>query len=459
MLQRRSNGRKVAAGCLKREGVCPPSFFVMQLSRYCKTYPDSEDPQWVVLFSTKNGAILRIPQMSLEEIARLKGDRDLLKRWGFLTDDPEKERREILGFIDELNRLNRTLSIKLVMGLDCNLACRYCFEGTRKGRHYMTKETADQFVEFVRKTITAHRRIRELEVTFYGGEPLMSKKLILSVARRLKWLARSARIPFSFYLVTNGTLLTKATVSSMKRLGLKEAYVTIDGPEDNHDICRPYKSGRGSFRKIVSNISDVRGMIEVQVGGNFTKENYGRFPELLDHLTAEGLLPSKIAVRGFFPVVAESADFALPDFHEGILSADEPWLFEASISLREEILERGCRLEPVGPGVCMMEHRNNILVNYDGSICKCPGLIGRKEYAIGDIWRGTGDYRSSHNLDNWKNEECLDCAYLPLCFGGCRYMKLVRDGNMNGVDCKKSYFDACLEALVKQDIKYGLTAS
>jgi uncharacterized protein len=431
----------------------------MRLSGYCKTYPDFEDPQRLVLFSTKNAAIISIPGKSLEKVARLKADRDLLRRWGFLVEDPDKEKREMLRFIDGLNRINRTLSIKLVMGLDCNLACRYCFEGTRKGRHYMTKDTADRFVEFVRETLAGRRRVRELEVTFYGGEPLMSKKLILSVASRLKRLTLSCGIPFTFYLVSNGTLLTKETVSAMKRLGLKEAYVTIDGPEENHNIFRPYKTGRGSFRRIVNNISDICDMIEVQVGGNFTKENYRRFPELLDHLTAMGLLPSKIAVRGFFPVVAESADFAPPDFHEGILSADEPWLFEASISVREEILKRGCRLESTGPGVCMMEYGNNILVNCDGSICKCPGLIGRKEYAVGDIWCGAGDHRASHHLDNWKNEECLGCAYLPLCFGGCRYMKLVRDGNMNGVDCKKAYFDACLEKLVKQDIKYGLTAS
>jgi uncharacterized protein len=428
----------------------------MHFSQYCKIYPDPEDPRGFVLFSTKNSAIIRIPESSLRRISRLKGDKELLKKWGFLVEDLEEEKREMLGFIDDLNRLNRTLSIKLVMGLDCNLACRYCFEGTRKGRHYMTQETAGGFVEFVRKKIAARPRIKELEVTFYGGEPLMSKQRILSIAGRLKRLARSVGIPFSFYLITNGTLLTKETVSSMKRLGLKQAYVTIDGPKEEHDRSRPYKSGRGSFGKIVSNIRDVCDMIEVQTGGNFTKENYRRFPALLDHLTAEGLLPSKVMVRGFFPAVAESADFALPDFHEGIASVDEPWLFGASIFLREEILKRGCRLEPVGPGVCMMEYRNNVLVNYDGSICKCPGLIGRKEYTIGDIWSGTGDYRASHDLDNWKSDECLACAYLPLCFGGCRYMKLVRDGKMDGLDCRKAYFDATLEAFVMQDIAYGL---
>jgi uncharacterized protein len=129
---------------------------------------------------------------------------------------------------------------------------------------------------------------------------------------------------------------------------------------------------------------------------------------------------------------------------------------KAGLFLREEILRRGYTMERMQPVVCMMEHRNNILVNYDGDIYKCPGLIGRQEYKAGDIRTGIKDYRDSHNLDNWKNEECLDCEYLPLCFGGCRYMKYVRDGNMAGVDCKKPYFDATLEKIVKQDIRYGL---
>jgi uncharacterized protein len=67
---------------------------------------------------------------------------------------------------------------------------------------------------------------------------------------------------------------------------------------------------------------------------------------------------------------------------------------------------------------------------------------------------GVIDNGSMYNLDNWKIEECLSCKYLPLCFGGCRYMKYVRDGNLSGVDCKRPYYEACLEALVKQDLRY-----
>jgi uncharacterized protein len=93
-------------------------------------------------------------------------------------------------------------------------------------------------------------------------------------------------------------------------------------------------------------------------------------------------------------------------------------------------------------------------MNYDGTLFKCPGLIGRKDFIIGDVQTGTADYRRSHNLDNWKNEECLACTYLPLCFGGCGYMKLLRDGTMCGVDCKKEYFDAVLETMLAQEMRY-----
>ena len=105
----------------------------------------------------------------------------------------------------------------------------------------------------------------------------------------------------------------------------------------------------------------------------------------------------------------------------------------------------------------MLEYGTDIIVNYDGGICRCPGFIGMEKFKSGDIFSGLKDF--SHSRNNWKNEKCLDCAYLPLCFGGCRYMKLVRDGNMDGVDCKKAYLDATLEAVVKQDIKYGLPSA
>ncbi len=531
----------------------------MILSKYCKIYPYKDPPGSLLLFSTKKASTIVIPKSMLKDIKisnssaspladsnppfppLSKGgeggfleenlsdeEKNTLIELGFLVNDAEEEKKEMLHFMDEINSINNIFRAYVVMNLDCNLACKYCFEGTRKGKHYMTKETADEFVDFINSKIplsppfpkgdlrdnaaTINRNIfptlsegdfpeetrnitkvsdslylskkpfsptlakgnkidfptltkggeggflDEIKLVFYGGEPLLSIDLIIYISERLKSLAETKGIKYSFSFITNGTLLTRNTVEKLKPLGLKDASVTLDGPRHIHDQYRPFKTGKGSFDVIVRNLKDVCEMMDVQIGGNYTRENYPEFPGLLDFLKDNGLTPDKVSDARFDFVTNESEGIAPPDFHEGVMSLNEPWLFHANLFLREEILKRGYRVDRITPVSCMMEYKDRMIVNYDGSIYKCPGMIGREVFKVGDIRTGIKDYSISHNLDNWKNEECLNCAYLPLCFGGCRYMKLVRDGNMDGIDCKRPYFDATLETLVKQDIKYGLTA-
>ena len=304
----------------------------MTLSKYCTIYPSRRSARNVILFSTKNAAIAEIPKAMAENIADAnlsREDRKTLKEMGFLIDDPLKERKEILAFTDDLNGLNRSLNVKLVMNLDCNLACRYCFEGTRKGKFYMTRQTADDFISFVRKKVLSEEDFKDILITFYGGEPLLSRELIVYLSQRLKSFAEEQGIGFKTYFVTNGTLLTKETVKVLKPLGLKEAQVTIDGPEPVHNAFRPYRRGSGSFDAIMKNVKDVRGMINICLTGNYLRENFREFPKLLTWLLRTGLGPGRIKSVHFSPVNAESADFGPPDFNDGCTSLNDPWLFEA----------------------------------------------------------------------------------------------------------------------------------
>jgi uncharacterized protein len=263
-------------------------------------------------------------------------------------------------------------------------------------------------------------------------------------------------LTYSFSLVTNGTLLTAEAVGRLEPLGLKSAKVTLDGPREVHDSFRPFRNGAGSFDIIVRNIDDACDRVRIQIGGNYTRKQYREFPRLLDHLLERGITPARVLDVKFDPVVNESREFALPDFHDGYDSSDEPWIVEATILLREEVLRRGFRQPKIVPSPCLMESDASLVVHFDGTIYKCPGLIGRKNCCIGDVAKGMIDYRGSHGLDDWKNDECLACAYLPLCFGGCKYVKLVEDGSMRGTQCRKKYFDRALAGLVAQDIKYDL---
>jgi uncharacterized protein len=71
------------------------------------------------------------------------------------------------------------------------------------------------------------------------------------------------------------------------------------------------------------------------------------------------------------------------------------------------------------------------------------------------IWEGIKNYKKQYHLGHWKKEDkCLDCEYLPLCFGGCRYAQLQRHGEMSKIDCMKNYFDSSLETMLSQDIEY-----
>jgi uncharacterized protein len=279
---------------------------------------------------------------------------------------------------------------------------------------------------------------------------------VLRISKKLRTFAKKIKLKYSFSFITNGTLLTRRVVEKLKPLGLKSAGVTLDGPREVHDAFRSFKSGKGSFDVIIKNIQDVCSLMEVQIGGNYTRAYYREFPRLLDHFIENGITPKRISSVDFNPVISERSEFAPPDFHDGCMSTSEPWLSEATVFLRHEVLKRGFHTRELLPSVCAIERRSSIVVNFDGTLYKCPGLIGRKNFCVGDLTNGIIDYRSSHALDNWKNKKCLSCSYLPLCFGGCRYMKLVRDGDLRGVDCKKRYFDKILETLVLQDIKYGL---
>jgi uncharacterized protein len=252
-------------------------------------------------------------------------------------------------------------------------------------------------------------------VTFYGGEPLLSFNLIMSMAERLKGIAERKGIDFGIQFVTNGTLLIPSVVEKLKPLGLKEASITLDGPEAVHNLARPFKSGEGSFKTIVENVKAVCDMIDINIGGNFTEANYREFPHLLDYLIAEGLTPDRLNYVKFDPVFSETSEYAPHEMTGGCLSVNEPWIFQAGIALRKEVMKRGFRMYGISPALCALDIKDRHIINYDGSLYKCPGFIGRKEFVAGSVKSGL-DRKAYHNLDNWKNEECLACKYLPLCF-------------------------------------------
>jgi uncharacterized protein len=429
----------------------------MIISHYIKVYPYEEKPGYVLLFSTKKTSKILLKEATLNSIISRDispEDEATLSMLGMIVPDAESEKKEVFRIFDEINEKNQTLSISVILNLDCNFNCIYCYEGGIKGSLYMTDETAGLLIDFIKSRFTPNKK--NINLDFYGGEPLLSLELIRSISAEMKLFTESRGALYTFTLVTNGSLFKRRVAEELALLGLKGIKTTIDGPPEIHNTCRPFKSGAGSFDTIIKNIKDTWDIVKISIGGNYREGNYEKYPLLFHHFEKEGLTPDKIYDMSFYPVMKNPADISSSiDFTDGFMSLNEPWLIKASIHSREEIFKRGYNTPKLMPSLCQTELNNYYVVNYDGVIFKCPSFIGRKNFEIGNLREGVTDYSQSHKLGIWRNGECEKCEYLPLCFGGCRYMSYVRDGNIDSVDCQKTYLDAALETLIKQDIRYG----
>ena len=428
----------------------------MYLSNYLKKYPFKEKPGYLLLYSTKKTSMILLKEETYNSIAKgmLSPENEAaLSELGMIVPDREQEKIEVSGFLNEINEKNSGLNISVILNLDCNFNCIYCYEGGMKGKFYMTGETADLLLDFIKSRFTPKKK--SVNMDFYGGEPLLSADLIKSISEQMKSFTESRGASYTFTLVTNGSFFKRRIAEDLAALGLKGIKITIDGPPGIHNACRPFKSGAGSFDTIIKNIKETNDVVKIAVGGNFQKENFKKFPLLMDYLEKEGLSPHRLHELKFDPVMNRpKGDSSPADFTDGFMSVNEPWLIKAGRFLREEVLKRGYNTPKISPTPCQVEIEDSFVVNFDGEIYKCPVFIGNKGFAIGDLRNGVTDYSDSYKPGIWKNEECAECGYLPLCFGGCRYMAYVRDGNIDNVDCKKPYLDAALETLIKQDIKY-----
>jgi len=425
----------------------------MPLSRYLKIYPDPNRPGALLLYSTKKGSLLRVSAELLNAIRAdtlTDAERCTLSRLEILTKDPQTEREEMSSLVSRNNQRSNKFSATVVLNLDCNLACPYCYEDHFRGKYYMAPATARLLVEtIIREQID---RGQNIKLQFYGGEPLLSLPMIREIARPLLAAAQAKGCAFHFTLTTNGTLLTRKVAEELLPLGLTGAILTLDGPAEIHDEQRPFVSGKGSFTTIVANIKETFDLLNLQVGGNFRMNNYRQFPLMLDHLLAEGLSPEKLGTVQFAPVSPKSGKVAGPDSYSGCALGSESWVIEAATYLRGETLKRGFASFKPTMAACVIEFENNLVVNYDGSFYKCPAFMGWPELSVGTLADGIKDYSVSHNLAVWQNDECLDCAYLPLCFGGCRLNPLLKNGSINEVDCRREFYDVALEQFILQDL-------
>jgi uncharacterized protein len=311
-------------------------------------------------------------------------------------------------------------------------------------------------------------------LTFFGGEPLLNLPVVYELAERV-WTATARRnIPITLTIITNGLLLTPEIVDRLKPYGLKGVKVTLDGDREYHDAMRHLRGGQKTFDRIIENLRRIAGRVSIAIGGNFTEDSFDGIPALLDFLKNQDFASSIGKVR-FNPIVrAEQPGHnrvipltAIP-IHGGTVTSvasahqNHPpcgtcgFLDEKMMFLQEETRKRGFESPSWLLGApCRVHQSHSHTIGPDGSLYACPGFTGDRALPIGHI-DGTADTdrvatcEKRDRLAPWR--QCGDCAYIPVCAGGCQVESHMRSGVFDAPSCHKTGFEAALLSLARETL-------
>ena len=393
-----------------------------------------------------------------------------LAEHGFLVSAREQERAGLEAFFREVREGTEMLKVTVLTTLQCNFACDYCIQGDHgdynKHAAKMSMDTAARVAAWTESQLDDLAPQR-LVLTFFGGEPLLNMPVVYYLAERLHASCEARGVTLLINVITNGLLLTREMVERLNACGLNGVKITLDGDRDTHNRMRPLRGGQGTFDRIVRNLREVAPLTRIAIGGNFDDDTFGSYPALLEFLSEQEFAPylSKVAfkpiirektsaAKGMIPLTAVASDGkplngacmttaggGVSRACDGCGAADEQMEF-----LREETKKYGFpTVDGVHMGPCEIHKGHAHTIGPDGSLFACPGFAGEAQQSVGHIDGRTDAFRTqaSRNFERLRAwAQCHDCAFIPVCAGGCTVAAHNDLGDKHAPNCHKASFEA-----------------
>ena len=330
--------------------------------------------------------------------------------------------------VDFKKRKTVVKALCLHIAHDCNLACQYCFaeEGEYHGRRaLMSFEVGKKALDFL---IANSGNRRNLEVDFFGGEPLMNREVVKQLVEYGRSKEKEYNKNFRFTMTTNGVLLNDEIMDYCNR-EMSNVVLSLDGRKEVNDKMRPFRGGKGSFDLIVpkfQKFAEMRGDRDYYVRGTFTRHNLD-FSKDVTEFADLGFRSMSIE-----PVVAK------PEEEYAIREEDLPQIMEEYDHLAEEYIKR--KKEGRGfnffhfnidlnQGPCVAKRLSGcgsgteyLAVTPWGDLYPCHQFVGQEEFLLGNVDTGVTNerIRDEFKLCNvYAKDKCRDCFARFYCSGGC----------------------------------------
>ena len=324
----------------------------------------------------------------------------------------------------------------------CNLNCSYCFasQGKYHGeRALMSYEVGKRALDFLIENSGSRRN---LEVDFFGGEPLMNFDVVKRLVEYARSIEKEKGKNFRFTLTTNGVLVDDDVIDFADR-EMSNVVLSLDGRKEVHDRYRVDYAGNGSWDKIVPKFQrfvEARGGKNYYMRGTFTHAN----PDFLEDIKT--MLDLGFSELSMEPVVAADDDPA------ALTEADKPIVMKQYEQLAELMLERDKEGKPftfyhymidLKGGPCIYKRISGcgsgteyMAVTPWGDLYPCHQFVGDEKFKLGDIWHGVDntavqDEFASCNV--YAREECRDCWAKLYCSGGCAANAYHSTGSVKGI--------------------------
>lgn len=363
------------------------------------------------------------------------------------------------------NKDNIVKAMCLHVAHDCNLKCEYCFasQGNFKGeRSMLSLETGKKALLYL---VQNSGNRRNLEVDFFGGEPLMNFNTVKDLVAYGRSIEKEYNKNFRFTITTNGVLLDDSKIDYINE-NMDNVVLSLDGRKEVNDAMRLTLSGKGSYDLILPNIKKMvekRGSKDYYVRGTFTSKNLD-FAKDAINFHNEGF--KKISIE---PVVApEEIDYALRGEHlERVLEEYEEFSKEYIRMTKEDPefmffhfmidLDQGpCAVKrAIGCGA----GSEYLAVTPEGELYPCHQFVGEKDFMLGTLDAGiiNDELREKFKLANvYNKEECKNCWARFYCSGGCHanahyaHNDIMKPYEL-GCEMEKKRIECALSVLANQD--------
>lgn len=362
--------------------------------------------------------------------------KELIEEERLFTDDIYKD-----FVMDFKKRTTVVKALCLHIAHDCNLACKYCFadEGEYHGkRELMSYEVGKKALDF----LVANSGSRtNLEVDFFGGEPLMNFEVVKQLVKYGRSLEEPNNKKFRFTLTTNGVLLDDGILEFANK-EMSNLVLSLDGRKEVHDLMRPRRGGQGSYDTVVPKFikaAESRNQMNYYVRGTYTRNNLD-FAKDVIHMADLGF--EQISVE---PVVADKSE------SYAIREEDIDTLIKQYDELTAEMIKRKKEGKPfnffhfmidLSGGPCVAKRLSGcgsgteyLAVSPSGELYPCHQFMGMKDFLLGNVDEGVirTDIRDEFKLCNvYAKEKCKNCFAKFYCSGGCAANSYNFSGSING---------------------------